>query len=341
MKAADVVKYPFWFLALATGARSFRDNRIIGSATLNRKGLHVARIRAAHGLAWSRRQRLAHLVSAEDQAAFARDGFVVKHNFLDPDSFSRLRDEALGYRATAREMVQGDTITRRMAIDGPARRAMPMIDALLQRKDWSGLMRYVASFNQEPLYYIQTILSHVREAAPDPQTNFHADTFHPSMKAWFFLTDVAEDEGPFCYVPGSHLLTPERIAWEREMSIGAAENPDRYSARGSFRASAADLERMKLPKPRAFAVPANTLVVGDTVGFHARGYSARPSRRVEIWAYSRRNPFVPWTGLDPLSLPGIAEARIPLLWKTLDRAQALGLASNSWVDKGLKRPLDD
>lgn len=341
MRAADIVKYPFWTLALATGAKSFRDNKVIGSPALNRMGLHVSRIRLAHGLAWRRRAKLSHLVSAEDRDAFARDGYIAKRNFLDPDSFARLKDQALAFRAEAREMVQGDTITRRIALDGGARKAMPLVDDLLRRKDWGGLMRYVGSFDQEPLYYIQTILSHVKDAAPDPQTNFHADTFHPSVKAWFFLTDVGEDEGPFCYVPGSHLLTPERIAWEREMSIRAAHNPDTYSARGSFRADLADLERMKLAKPVAFAVPANTLVVGDTVGFHARGLSARPSRRVEIWAYGRRNPFLPWAGLDPLSLPGIAEARVPLMWKALDKGQALGIARNSWVDKGLKRPLDD
>ncbi len=38
MKAADILKYPFWTLALATGAKSFRDNKVIGSAALNRAG---------------------------------------------------------------------------------------------------------------------------------------------------------------------------------------------------------------------------------------------------------------------------------------------------------------
>jgi hypothetical protein len=341
MKATEILKYPLWTLALASGAKSFRDNKVIGSPALNRKGLHVARIRLAHALAWSRRRRLAHLVSPEDRAAFARDGFVARRNFLDPDAFEALKAQALEFRGPAREMVQGDTITRRIALDGAALAAMPLLRAMLQRPDWRGLMRYVGSFDQEPLYYIQTILSHVKEAAPDPQTNFHADTFHPSLKAWFFLSDVAEDEGPFCYVPGSHLLTPERIAWEREMSIQAATHADSYSARGSFRARAEDMARMKLQKPVAFAVPANTLVVGDTVGFHARGLSARPARRVEIWAYGRRNPYLPWAGLDPFSLPGIAQARVPLMWKALDAGQRLGLTRNSWVDKGLKRPLDD
>jgi hypothetical protein len=136
-------------------------------------------------------------------------------------------------------------------------------------------------------------------------------------------------------------MTPERLEWERETSIHAAEARDRYSARGSFRVGPGELEGMKLDQPKAFAVPANTLVVADTVGFHARGFSAKPTRRVEIWAYGRRNPFLPWTGLDVLSLPGLAEARAPLLWKTLDRLERLGLTKNPWRDAGLKQPLSD
>src|ERR1700687_4657958 len=60
-----------------------------------------------------------------------------------------------------------------------------------------------------------------------------------------------------------------------------------------------ELPALGLPEPRVFAVPANTLVVADTFGFHARGPSAGRSLRVEIWAYGRRSPFVPWTALDP------------------------------------------
>jgi hypothetical protein len=341
MRPLDVIKLPFWTLALATGAKSFRDNRVIGSPALNRMGLHVRRTKLAHDLAWSRRRRLEHLVSAEDRAGFVRDGFILKHGFLAADEFTRLKDAVLTLEAPAREMVQGDTVTRRIAIDSHALKSLPILRALLERPDWRGLMRYVGSFDQEPLYYIQTILAHVRQGAPDPQTNLHADTFHPTVKAWLFLTDVAADEGPFVFVPGSHLMTDKRLAWEQEMSIRAGENSDRYSARGSFRIRPDELARLGLGEPRAFAVPANTLVVADTVGFHARGLSLRASKRVEIWAYGRRNPFLPWTGLDPLSLPGIAEARVPSMWKALDLAQRLGIGRNSWRDVGVKTPLSD
>ena len=95
---------------------------------------------------------------------------------------------------------------------------------------------------------------------------------------------------------------------------------------------------MKLPAPAAVAVPANTLVVADTVGFHARGVSLRAGERVEIWSYLRRNPFLPWFGADLLSLPGLAERRVGWLWAFRDAlAPWLG---QPWQPAGLRRPLD-
>ena len=340
MNPARYLLAPLWVAALATGAKSFRDNPVIGSERLNRHGLHARRTKLAHDLAWRRRARLAHLISPEDRAAFDRDGFVLREEFLPPEQFERLRDAVMAHDAPAREMLQGDTITRRIAVDPEFMTAVPEIKALLALPDWRGLNRYVGSFDQEPLTYVQTILSHIRNSKPDPQTDLHADTFHPTVKAFYFLTDVAEDEGPFVYVPGSHRLTPERLAWERELSIGAADSDDRLSARGSLRASRADLEKMGFAPPRAFAVPANTLVVADTVGFHARGFSARPTVRVEIWTYGRRNPFLPWSGLDVGSIPGIAERRIPMMWQALDLMQKAGLRGQPWHDVGRLRPQD-
>jgi hypothetical protein len=150
--------------------------------------------------------------------------------------------------------------------------------------------------------FVQTIFTHVDEGQTDPQTSMHIDTFHPTMKAWLFLQDVAEEDGPFCYVPGSHRRTPRREAWERAQAIRASD-PDTRKKGGAFRITKPEMARLRCAKPKRFAVPANTLVVGDTYGFHARRRSTRPSVRVEIWAYSRRNPFMPWTRFDLASLP--------------------------------------
>jgi hypothetical protein len=333
------VRAPIWVLQIVSGAKSFADNPILGSRRLNQLGLHAARMRAAHAMADWRRRRLGKRVAQAHRAQFAANGFVVIEDYLPREDFADLRDGILGTQAPAREMLQGDTITRRIAIDSAYLDRMPALRSLIGGRTWRALLRYVASSDSEPLYYVQTILTHRAETVADPQTALHADTFHPTMKAWYFLEDVAEDEGPFCYVPGSHRLTPARLAWERARSIAAPEGVDRLSARGSMRIDVSELDALGLPQPKLFGVKANTLVVADTSGFHARGPSHRPTRRVEIWAYGRRNPFYPWIGLDPLSLPGIRERRISWIWSARDRFPKL--FGPPWHNVGKKAPLSD
>lgn len=337
--ARAALALPFWLLQLASGAKSFRDNPLIGSPRLNRMGLHTARVKLAHRLARSRRAQLAGMVSDADRRQFDEQGFIAIENFLPDARFIALRDRIMSRKFPAREMLQGDTITRRIAVDSHFMAALPEVRDLISSERWRGLVRYVSSFDIEPLYYVQTILPHRAKAPPDPQTALHADTFHPTMKAWYFLEDVADDEGPLTYVPGSHRLTPERLAWERDMSLRAPNGLDRLSSRGSFRIENKDLASLGLGPARRFAVPANTLVVVDTNGFHARAQSQKPGKRIEIWAYSRRNPFIPWTGLDPLSLPGVAERRVPWLWEFRDRfRKQLG---QPWKSVAMKGAGDD
>jgi len=336
----NYARLPFHTAALATGAKSFRDNPVLGDPELNRGGLHVSRVRIAHRMAQWRRRRLAARLEPEDVAAFQRDGFILKRDFLPADSFAALQASILAHAAPARETVQGDTITRRIALDREALAELPEAKRLLADPRWLDLIRYVGSSALEPLVYVQTIFSHVRDAAPDPQTHLHADTFHPTVKAWLFLTDVAEDEGPFVYVPGSHLPTQRRLAWERKISIGAAKGADYLSGRGSLRIRPEEVERLGYDAPHSFAVPANTLIVADTVGFHARGPSVRPSTRVEIWAYGRRNPFLPWLGLDLAGAPLLRGRVVPLYWSAMDAAEKLSIKPNQWRAVGLMKPAD-
>jgi Phytanoyl-CoA dioxygenase (PhyH) len=326
---------PMHLVALATGAKSFRDNPLIGSARLNRVGLHVVRMRLAERSASRRRRRLAALLDSADRIAFARDGFVVKRDFLPAALFAELQRQALALPAPARHQQQGDAVTRRIALDRPTLARLPAVRALLADPRWLGLVRYIGSSRLEPIVYIQSIFARAVAAAADPQTRLHADTFHSSVKAWFFLTDVAADEGPLVYVPGSHRLTRRRLAWERRASIGARQSPDFQSSRGSLRVPLAALPRLGLGPPVAFAVPANTLVVADMMGFHARGASVRPSTRIEIWAYGRRNPFLPWLGLDPVAMPPIRGRAVAVYWRSMDLAERLGLAHNPWRPAGL------
>ena len=329
---------PWWALQLATDAKSFRDNPLIGSRRLNAWGLHAKRVALADRMAAWRRRRMERLVKREQREAFARDGFVKIENFLSPEAFAALQSQVMHFPGAAREMVQGDTITRRYALDPATLQALPAARDLVHDKTWQGLIRYVGSYDIEPLVYIQSILTHRHEAPPDPPTKLHADTFHPTVKAWLFLTDVAPDEGPLTYVAGSHRRDAKRLAWEKKRSLDVLQGEDFLSARGSLRIDESELAELGLPEATIFAVPANTLVVCDTSGFHARGPAVRPSTRVEMWAYGRRNPFLPWTGLDLTGWPGLAERRIPIHWAFRDRFKRW--VGQPWADAGHKRPAD-
>jgi hypothetical protein len=320
---------PVWIAQLATGTKSFERNAVIGSRRLNEWGLHAARVGLAYRLAQARRRKLAGLVSEEDRTAFDRDGFVLRPNFLPAEQFAALVAQVRAYRGPLREIAEGDTIMRKIALDGTALAALPTLSAVLQSRDWRGLIRYAGSRDAEPVVWVQSILRHACSGPADPQTFLHADTFHPTVKAWLFLTDVAEDAGPFTYVPGSHRLTAQRLEWERRMSLSARHSLKPEDRQGSFRIDPAELASLGLPQPRIFTVPANTLIVADTFGFHARGPSERPSLRVEIWAYGRRSPFPSPAALVPWTTSALGRRSI-WSWKFGDALERAGLKKNRW-----------
>jgi hypothetical protein len=320
---------PIWAAQLLSGVKSFERNAVLGSRRLNERGLHAARVSLAHRMAEARRRRLSSLASPTDRADFDRDGFVIKPDFLPACEFADLIEQVKRYRGGLREISEGDTIMRKIALDPATLAKLPALAATLRTPEWRGLIRYIGSRDAEPVVWIQSILRHACDGPADPQTALHADTFHPTVKAWLFLTDVAAEGGPFTYVPGSHRLTPERLAWEQRMSLTARTSPNAENRQGSFRIERDDLRALGLPEPRVVAVPANTLVVADTFGFHARGPSSGRSLRVEIWAYGRRSPFAPWASFDPWS--GAALARRSLIgWRLGDLYERLGLQRHRW-----------
>lgn len=315
---------PMWAAQLLTGAKSFERNLLIGSRRLNQWGLHAARVQLAHRVAASRRRRLAGLVSAADRDAYASDGFVIRRNFLPATEFAALIEQVKAYHGPLRELPEGDTVMRKVALGAQARAALPGLGAVLNSPEWRGLIRYIGSRDAEPVVWVQSLLRHAVDGPTDPQTFLHADTFHPTVKAWLFLTDVAPEAGPFTYVPGSHRLTAQRLAWERRMSLAARQSPNAEMRQGSFRIERDELASLGLGEPVVFDVPANTLVVADTFGFHARGPSRGRSLRVELWAYGRRSPFIPWVGFDPWSGSALA-SRSEFGWRLDDWLERAGV----------------
>ena len=296
---SKIVRLPIHVVQLFTSAKSFRDNPVIGSTLLNRMGLHVFRLMLAAAMTKIRYLCLAPLMDKSERRSYSENGYLLFENFLPQQSFESLNKEVRGmHEVEVRQCVQGDTLTQRVLLNEEVLKTAPACRQLLNSSEFHQRMKYASARNSSPIYYIQNVKSNARDADADPQRHLHSDTFHATMKAWFFLDDVGDHNGPFTYVPGSHKLTWKRLKWEYRKSVEGSSQANSYGSRGSLRVADDELSAMGMPAPNLFKVPANTLVIADTHGFHRRGAASEKSNRLEIWAYSRTNPFNPLPGFN-------------------------------------------
>lgn len=334
MRSVDWWKAPLFAAGLIGSTKSFVKNPILGDPKLNERGLHRTRIQMAWRAAEKRRAALAGRVDPAHKAAFDRDGFVRVENALPAADFDALKHALTTETFPAREMRQGQTVTRMIPLGPSVLARLPVAERVVADRTVRGLVQYAASTGGFPAWFVQTVIAEPDRRKIDPQTEVHADTFHPTAKLWLFLQDVTEDDGPFRYVPGSHRLTPERLDWEYRTSLTARDDPRAHHAHGSFRVRPEELEAMGLPQPVKVVVKANTLVVADTFGFHARTPSARPTLRMELHAHLRQNPFSPWSGPGPTSLPGIDRRQVDLFLAWSDLKRKLFGVNSIWKDVG-------
>ena len=321
---------PGWIVALGTSAKSFVGNPVIGSRRLNTLGLHLLRVLLARLITWFRWLLLTPLAPHGIRRALHRDGYAVIADFISEKQIKAIRDEISMHKGETRQMLQGNTATQRILLDMAALDGKPQLTALCESKRFLRPLKYAAAKLSPPLLYVQRIRNGIRDAGADPQKTMHADTFHPTMKAWLFLEDVTPEKGPFTYVKGSHKLTAARLAWEYGRSRTAAASPDGYSEKGSFRASIDDLKAMSLPEPEGVCARAGTLVIANTNGFHGRGQAADNQSRLEIWAYARPSPFNPLPGL-PFNFIGALQTKVlKAYWRKKDRAATARNSRASW-----------
>ena len=326
-----IVRLPLYVLQLFTSAKSFRDNPVIGSTLLNRMGLHVLRLMLAAGVTKFRYLCLSPLMAESERRSFNKDGYLLIENFLPQESFDSLNKEVRGMQEVeVRQCIQGDTLTQRVLLNEEVLESAPACRQLLNSSEFHKRMKYTSARNLNPIYYVQNVRSNARDADADPQRHLHSDTFHATMKAWFFLDDVGDHNGPFTYVPGSHKLTWKRLKWEYHKSVEGSSQANSYGSRGSLRVADDELEAMGMPAPQLFKVPANTLVIADTHGFHRRGAASEKSNRLEIWAYSRTNPFNPLPGFNLSWYNKLSHKVIDKYLKRQDRIAAAKDMRASW-----------
>jgi len=154
------------------------------------------------------RRVLARSIPAEDRAQFDENGFILTENFLPESQFSTLKAEVLDGVFSAREMRQGHMVTRMIPTPPRVLNANPALAQSLRDHRALNQIRYASSRGGRSTSFLQTVLADPSISGRDPQTDLHTDTFHSAAKAWLFLRDVGDDDGPVCCVPGSHKLTP-------------------------------------------------------------------------------------------------------------------------------------
>ncbi len=334
MKAVGVLRgtamLPIWLVQVFGTTKSFAANPVLGNRVLNRMGLHVFRYTLAHLVTNFRWLLLSPLADREFRRRFLREGCVSITDFLPEEQFAALKGELAVLPGETLELEQGDTLTLMLLLDRPTLAAMPAAKAVYESRRFQSVMRFAGARLKYPFSAIHCVKNGFADGVGDPQKTVHSDTFHPTMKAWLFVDDVTEENGPFMFVHGSQRLTWRRLKWEYRQSIAGKDLPDRYSTRGSLRATEDDLAEMRLPSAVALTVPANTLVIANTHGFHRRGTAAPGSSRMAMIAQSRTNPFNPLPGLG-LRWWRDAEDRVfKRYWRWAERKAARRGQRASW-----------
>lgn len=289
---------PWYFAQLFSTAKSFKTNPIIGNKILNYMGLHVLRVILSHGIMRFRMSLLSFSIPKSLQHEYYNNGYILLENVLPEERFDRLLKESHDIRSTIRECVQGDTLTQRIHLNQSNASQAIEINNFLTQTSIVDLFKFTAGKNHRPISHIQVIKNKYIEGEYDPQKILHSDTFHPTMKYWYFLQDVSEGMAPFTYVKGSNKLTWKRIKWEYVKSINIHKETTSYSQKGSFRIEEDELVLLGFSEPKKVCVSKNTLVIVNTFGFHRRGEANAKNLRAEIWGISRTNPFNPFIGFD-------------------------------------------
>ena len=274
--------------------RVFTADKYIESPLLNLLGIQVVRQIAARvilDLRYLLRRRARQATGFE---SIARDGLLIVRDYLPPEQFRQLRDECLAALDDAAvhksDLWHGPTVVRRIYLAQEAAR-LPLANAVTSSPELIKVLGAAEgkAVKANQLHRVVERVFHGRLDEHDPENDLHVDTFHSTHKAWLYLDEVAAANGPLAVVPGSHRLdcTLLRSTYRYFRNFASGVSP------ASRRVQPAEVDERHLLEV-AMTVPANTLVIANTGGYHRRLRGAEGATRTAVHVSARSQPFLYW-----------------------------------------------
>ena len=228
-------------------------------------------------------------------------GYAQKENFLEDDEFHKIKKEFDIAIFESNSAVEKDSYDDNKKLHEAIEHRTFIVDETCKDK-------YPALYKLKNNSYIKNLFSSlelkknvdifcrleriyvINNKIHDNNRDFHYDTFHNTFKAWLFLDDVKEDNGPYHQIPYSHKFQIKRFFFEWWRSILYAL---KISSVSSFRVEQGDKPKLRefyYDKSIKAIVPKNTLVCANPHGLHRRGDAKNDSVRVSVQFWTRENP---------------------------------------------------
>jgi hypothetical protein len=268
----------------------FSKEKVVPSRILNVLGVQVFRTIAARSL-YNRASPVEDYDVSEKCSVLNRDGILVWPDFLPPDEFEKVSCECFNVLTPGNEFktrMNGPNLHSRRFVEDIPRETIPATLKLLSDRRLRGILEAAERRpinNLAALAKVERLTQGVAEEGVDSQTQVHSDIFFTSHKVWLYLTDVTINDGPLCFMKGSHLLTARQLyhIYVHSCTVGKGNEPSRRVTRSELDKS--NFEEMALTCSR------NTLVIANTCGYHRRMQGKEGQERWAIHIELRSNPF--------------------------------------------------
>lgn len=275
----------------------FTKKKMFDTTLGNALGLQVFRIVLARMLL-SLRRRSCPESTLPEARHLAEEGYCVIENYLSPEQFAAVRAEfdraregnRFNVGAVDRENVVTDIVYLNWKDPGDYPAA---VAAFRDNERFLQILKGHEGRSGGALSALGDVKSMLwcsyrvgdadgREKLEVSNCDLHADTFHTITKGFLYLDDVDEHNGSHVYVPRSHRLSLGRLLFDYRNSVGEKFGAPRISEDG--------VRRMGL-EPRRLCYPANTLIIANEQGFHARGRFDLGRKRDLIYFEYRSQPY--------------------------------------------------